>query len=107
MMIDYWSSKIGSVMKVAYLNEIKDSARDKSVEWKDTLLEYVTKFSKDNEIQQLCKQFKQSDELDAVSIKGEPEGYKKYDFLKSIIVRKKEKSNVDNLSEDFDVNNLV
>ena len=107
MMIDYWSSKIGSIMKVAYLNEIKDSARDKSVDWKDTLLEYVTRFSKDAEIGQLCKQFKQSEELDAVLIKGEPQGYKKFDFLKSIIIRKKEKSNVDKLSEDFDVNSLV
>ncbi len=107
MMIDYWSSKIGSVMKLAYLNEIKDSARDKSVDWKDTLTEYVTRFSKDVEIGQLSKQFRQNDELDAVLIKGDPQGYKKFDFLKSIIVRKKEKSNVDKLSEDFDVDSLV
>lgn len=109
MLIDYWSSKIGAVMKVAYLNEIKDNARDKSVDWKETLIEYVTRFSKDTEIQQLCKQFNKSDELDAVSIKGDEMGYKKYEYLKTIISKNKEeeKSDVDKLAEDFDVSKLV
>ncbi len=109
MFIDYWSSKIGSVMKLAYLNELKDNARDKSIIWKDSLIEYVTRFSKDPEIQQLCKQFNKSDELDAVAIQGDTMGYKKYEYLKSIILRKKEeaKSEVDKIKENFDVSKLI
>jgi len=102
MFIDYWEEKIASVIKVAYINEIKDRATDKKLNWEATVNEYISRFGKDAEIEQLCKQCKQKEILDKFDM-GDASGYKKYDFLSTIIIEKNESEMLD----DLDVGNLV
>jgi hypothetical protein len=103
MEISYWSEKIASVIKVAYINEMKDKAKSKEVNWKETLNEYVRRFGIDSEIEQLTKMINQSHILKDFKDAADPKGYMRYDFLPTIIINKSSEEKLN----DLDISSLV
>jgi len=88
--IIYWQDKIGAIVKVSYLNEIKYGAQKyspKQVDWKRTFEDYVSRFGKDDEIQKTAKLAGLYEFLTKVKGNGDNEGYKKIEFLHSIIAK--------------------
>lgn len=88
--IIYWQDKIGAIVKVAYLNEIKYGAQKfspKQVDWKRTFEDYINRFGKDEELQKTVKLASLNDFLKPIEGNGDSEGYKKIEYLNSIIAK--------------------
>lgn len=98
--IPYWSEKVASVIKVAYINEMKDKAKSKDVHWEYTLNEYVRRFGVDSEIEQLCREINQTATLKELRDNADPKGYAKYDFIPSIIIEKTKEEKLASLNVD-------
>ncbi|PAF53899.1 hypothetical protein BKH42_03975 [Helicobacter sp. 13S00482-2] len=54
--IEYWRNKIDITMKIAYLYEIKKALKDDSlsVDWEESLIQYIKRYGMDDEICELC-----------------------------------------------------
>jgi len=53
--VNYWAGKVGQLMRVAYLDEIKYNCTDKNANIKKAIDEFVRMFGKDVELEKLCK----------------------------------------------------
>lgn len=54
--LSYWKNKIDITMKIAYLYEIQKTLKmELDVDWEMTILQYVRRYGKDDEICELCK----------------------------------------------------
>lgn len=54
--LSYWKNKIDITMKIAYLYEIQKALKvGLDVDWETTILQYVRRYGKDDEICELCK----------------------------------------------------
>ncbi|MFW6307025.1 MAG: hypothetical protein ACOC08_00100 [Campylobacterales bacterium] len=88
--INYWRDKIGSIMKVSYINEIKYGAQkftDKQVDWMRTLENYVCRFGKDEEFIKTVRSAGLGQYLEKLESDGDAEGFKKIEYLNSIIAK--------------------
>ncbi len=87
--INFWSEKIGAVMKTAYLNEIKNNfARDKeTIDWNRTLEDFINYFGKGDELHKVCEGGKLQIILDEIQSDGDKLGYKKLAYLTTIIAK--------------------
>lgn len=103
MEIAYWEDKIASVVKLAYLNEIKSHSRDSDINWSDTFKEYLIRYGNDAEISQVAKFISREKSLKDLDIEPLERGYKQYGYLDSILVKKSE----DEKLEDLDVDSLL
>ncbi|MFP4332141.1 MAG: hypothetical protein ACLFQJ_02470 [Campylobacterales bacterium] len=88
--IDFWREKIGSLMKIAYLNEINNFIKDDDVNWDLTLKRYIKRFSKDSEIRKIMSDAGKISLLDDIDDNGSSEGYKNSEFVDYIVVHKGE-----------------
>jgi WD40 repeat protein len=88
--INYWRDKVGSIMKVSYINEIKYGAQkftDKQVDWNRTLEDYILHFGKDEEFIKTVKSAGLGQYLEKIDNDGDAEGFKKLEYLNSIIAK--------------------
>lgn len=85
--IPFRREKVASVMKIAYLNEIKGAAVKamENTNWRLLFLRYIQLFSKDPELAALCRQTGLEKELEEVAEKGDKEGYKRLELPSSIL----------------------
>jgi hypothetical protein len=88
--IGFWREKIGSLMKIAYLNEINNFIKDDDVNWDLTLKRYIKRFSKDSEIRKIMSDAGKVSFLDDIEDSGSSEGYKNSEFVDYIVVHKGE-----------------
>lgn len=86
--IDFWREKIGSLMKIAYLNEINNFIKDDDVNWDMTLKRYIKRFGKDSEIKKIMSDAGKISFLDDIDDNGSSEGYKNSEFVDYIVVHK-------------------
>lgn len=89
--IKYWSEKIGAIMKTAYLNEIKNFAASEEAnkaDWSKTLIDFIERFGKNDEIEKICEITGLKKYLDAINSKGNIMGYKKLNYLATIIAKR-------------------
>ncbi len=86
--VDYWADKIGSIMKIAYLNEIKHALEtydDGDIDWAKTLSYYVDRYSKDDEIEKICEDGGIKYVLDNIGDSGDSNGYQKLEYIDTIL----------------------
>lgn len=91
--IRYWQDKIGAIMKISYLHEIKygaDKFSPRQVDWRRSFEDYIARFGKDEELLQVAKNAKLEEFLRPIDSKGDGEGFKKLEFLTSIIAKNSE-----------------
>ncbi len=88
--IPYWLDKVASVMKISYLQDLKENANDGGyINWADTYRNYVVRFGKDYEIDSLADFLLNKDVLNGLKLTGAKDGYKREGFIPSLIVTKK------------------
>lgn len=83
MEMDYYRDKIASIIKIAYLNEIKNA--DIEINFENVFNLYISRFSKDNEIEKLAKELKKVEILDKLE-DGDEKGYLNLAYLNTILV---------------------
>ncbi len=87
MEIRYWIDRISILMKKAYLAEMKQNIGRSDVNWNITLKRYIDRFGKDDEIKKLVKSDAPlQEELEKIPGEGDKGGYKRKNFLDSILV---------------------
>lgn len=87
--VTYWKDKIGSIMKIAYLNEIKNATsnyQDDDIDWVRTFNFYIDRYGKDDEIERISQEIKKSFVLDSINDKGDVAGYLKHEYVDTILV---------------------
>lgn len=88
--IPFWRDKVASIMKVAYINEMKIYAKDRDVNWEMTFKRYMKRFGKDAELRKIAKDMNKLEILDAIDDSGESEGYKIRELVEYIVIHKGE-----------------
>lgn len=86
--ISFWRDKIASIMKIAYINEMKIYAKDRDVNWELTFKRYIKRFGKDSELRKIAKDMNKLEILDAIDEPGGSEGYKTSELVEYVVVHK-------------------
>lgn len=86
--LSFWRDKVASIMKLAYLNEMKIFAKDREVNWDLTLKRYIRRYGKDAELRKIMKDMNKLEILEAIEDSGSSEGYKNAELVDYIVVHK-------------------
>jgi len=86
MEIPFWKDRIAILLKKAYIAEMGSNLHRLDINWYLTFKRYMDRFGKDEEIKKLVKNSELEAELEKIPGEGEASGYKRKNFLDSIIV---------------------
>lgn len=84
--VTYWIDKIGSLLKIAYLQQIKGALYSFEVNWTITLKRYFERYGKSFELVKLLQNHEAKAVLDQFEGEGESDGYRRYGFVDSIVI---------------------
>lgn len=85
--IEFRLDKVAQIMKLAYLNEIKNNSETQNIDWEKTFKTYCEYFSKDAELKKIAKEIEKEAILEKVDSEKDSEfGYRKKELENSVIV---------------------
>ncbi|TLE16988.1 hypothetical protein LS72_000965 [Helicobacter apodemus] len=86
MEIPYWTDKIASLMKIAYLQQISDATYEADVNWDITIRRYYDRFGKSIELIKLLEGKPMEGFLDKFEEEGNSDGYRYHHFVEDIVI---------------------
>lgn len=84
--IPYRLDRIASLLKIAYLQEIAQHAKEEQVNWILTLRRYIDRYGKDTELEFLLRKQGLYKYLEEIEDEGDREGYRRHKFIEEIVV---------------------
>lgn len=81
MEIPYRLDRIASILKIAYLEELRKHAREDKINWPLTLRRYFERFGKDTEIEHFVDDFGLRAYFEKFEGDGDREGYRRLKFI--------------------------
>jgi len=84
--IDYLKDRVAFTLKLAYLNSMKPSKYENSIEWKRTFANYIELYGKDHQLQNVASINNAMDIFDKIEDDGDSKGYKSNAFKKEVVV---------------------
>lgn len=86
MEITYWTDKIGSLLKVAYLRQIEKAFNEEDVNWIITIKRFYERYGKSIELVKLLQNHPSKKILDEFESDGESDGYRRFGFVDSVVI---------------------
>lgn len=93
MEIRYWIDKIGSLLKNAYLKQMRDALNEPDVNWNITIKRYFERYGKSFEIVRMLENRPQKEILDEFEGEGKADGYRQLGFVDNIVIHIVQKEN--------------
>lgn len=85
--IKCWRDKIASILKIAYLNEFIQNARQSSqnINWKESFEYYIERYGKDEELKKVVTELGLENILKSIPQEGNPQGYLNISLAESLL----------------------
>ena len=83
--IDLFIDKIASIMKIAFLNEMKQHAKKPDIDWVALFKRYIALFGKNEELIHTAAQIEKTKELESFEAEPDAFGYKKHELPHTIL----------------------
>ena len=84
--IHYWVDRIASLLKNAYLKQIRDAFNEPDVNWTMTIKRYFERYGKNIEIIKMLENRPQKEILDKFEGEGKADGYRQLGFVDNIVI---------------------
>lgn len=87
MEVPYWIDRIGSLLKIAYLQEIQNRLQESGINWPLTIRRYVERYGKDTELERLlATNMELLAILEEIEGEGDREGYRRHKFVDEMVI---------------------
>ncbi len=83
--ITLFEDKIASLIKISYINEMRQAAKAGGVDWENAFTRFITYFGRGDELIHLAQQINQLEVLKSIKVNSDRQGFKKYELPVSIL----------------------
>ncbi len=83
--VKLFEDKIASLIKIAYLNQMRKEANNPKIDWQSVFSKFITYYGKSDDLLFTARQINQIEILKKIKLPNNPEGYKKEALVDSIL----------------------